>query len=225
MINIEPTISVSYSAITDANIAIRYLLTVPPIVALDFEVSSKYTQTERDEFKQILTSLTDPEDIRLMQQAIDANGLSHPSLTKITHLSLATSDKEGVVFIFNNNAIEKTVLHWVVTTSKKQIWHNASFDFKQIYYRTKRFPKNYEDTMLITKSILNHVENNKAEVGLKKLMGHLYGSWGLSEDYFTLEQMHNETVLKYAVTDACATFRAFQDLERYRNEIQNKGIL
>lgn len=220
-ITIEPSIQVEYEAITNAKKAALYLMSTPPIIALDFEVASKYTEDEKKELSEMLTTLTDPEDIRLTQQAVDSNGLSHPSLTKITHLSLATSDRNGIVFIFDNKELERIVLSWLVTTPKLQIWHNASFDFKQIYYHTGRFPKNYEDTLLLAKCILNHVENNKAEVGLKKLMGHLYGSWGLSEDYFTLEQMHNETVHRYAVTDACATFRCFQDLQKYRCENLN----
>lgn len=215
---IDPTIAVQYTAVTSASEAFSILHSCPSIVALDFEVASKYTIEEKKEFEEILVTLEDPEDIRLMQQAIHSDGLSHPSLTKITHLSLAYEDDKGFVFIFDNAAIERLILNWLVTTNRLQIWHNASFDFKQIFYRTGRFPKNYEDTMLMAKNILNHAENNKSEVGLKKLMGTLFGSWGLSEDYFTLEQMHNDTVLRYATTDACATFRCYTDLQKYRSE-------
>ena len=215
---IDSTIAVEYTAVNSASEAFSILYSCPQTIALDFEVASKYTDAEKQELAEIITTLEDPEDIRIMQQAIHSDGLSHPSLTKITHLSLAYEDAKGYVFIFDNKAIERVILNWLVSTNKLQIWHNASFDFKQIYYRTGKFPKNYEDTMLLAKCILNHAENNKSEVGLKKLMGTLYGSWGLSEDYFTLEQMHNETVLRYATTDACATFRCYSDLQKYRSE-------
>ena len=80
-----------------------------------------------------------------------------------------------------------------------------SYDFKHIYYYTKRFPINYEDTQILAKTLINHVNTFKAKTGLKELAGHMYGSWGISSDNFDLSRMYDEHVLKYAAIDSCAT--------------------
>ena len=110
------------------------------------------------------------------------------------------------------------ILHWLTNTTVSQIWHNASYDFRQIYYRTGKFPLNYEDTQLLAKGILNHVETFKAKTGLKELAGQWYGAWGISSDNFTIAQMFEEHVLLYAATDACATFKLWNSINSYLHQ-------
>lgn len=105
-----------------------------------------------------------------------------------------------------------------VSTTQQQIWHNASFDFRHLYYHTGKMPLNYEDTQLLAKTILNHVEVHKAQTGLKQLAGHKYGAWGLSEDNFTLEHMYDERMLLYAATDSCATYWLWESINRHIKE-------
>lgn len=91
----------------------------------------------------------------------------------------------------------------------------TTFDFKHIYYHTSQFPRNYEDTALLAKCLLNNVDINLATVGLKELAGKWYGSWSVSPDYFTKEQMYDPSLLLYAATDACATFKLWHSIQNH----------
>lgn len=99
-----------------------------------------------------------------------------------------------------------------------QYWTLTSYDFRQIHYRTGKFPLNYEDSQLKAKCILNHVETHKAKVGLKQLAGANYGDWGISADNFDVSQMYQPHVLKYAATDACATYWLWNSINTYIQE-------
>jgi len=90
----------------------------------------------------------------------------------------------------------------------------ASFDFKHIHYYTGRMPLNYEDTQIRAKCLINHVDTWKANTGLKQLAGHIYGDWGISSDNFTIDQMHEDHVIKYACIDACATYWLYNAISR-----------
>ena len=94
----------------------------------------------------------------------------------------------------------------------------SSYDFRQIHYRTGKFPLNYEDSQLKAKCILNHVETHKAKVGLKQLAGANYGDWGISADNFDVSQMYQPHVLKYAATDACACYWLWNSINTYIQE-------
>lgn len=141
---------------------------------------------------------------------LNATALDHCSHTTVTHCSIAISESEAYVFILDNDRIRDLVFNFLVTTEQVQILHNASFDFRHLYYYTKKFPKNYEDTALLTKTLVNHVETWRAGTKLKDLAGHWYGDWALSSDSFVLEQMYEPTMLKYSATDSCATYKLHQ---------------
>ena len=181
------------------------------LIACDFETAVGYSEEERE---YLLAVSKDPKVDYLEQKKAlsmyQATALDHPSHVDITHCSMATNDHEGTVFIFDNEDIARTVLSFLVETEAKQIWHNASFDFKHIWYHTGKMPKNYEDSAIFAKTLFNHVEPHKSSVGLKDLAGFRYGAWGISEDLFTKEQMYEDKMLLYAATDACATFWIFR---------------
>ena len=153
-------------------------------------------------------------DYHHLKQQIDSSGLSHPSLVRITHFSLAVSETEAYVVIITNPRIQAILLNWLVTTHITQIWHNLSFDGRLIYYHTRKFPPNYEDTQVLAKTILNHVNNQKSLTGLKHLMGYKYGSWAVSEDNFNQAQMFEEHVLHYAAIDACSTYALWNEIQQ-----------
>ena len=160
--------AVTHQQTNDAREALEWLNSITEsIIACDFEAASKYTDEEKEEFKKQLETAGRLEK-HILQQRIDSSGLSHPSLSRLTHMSLAYSETEAYVFIFDNQEIQDTVLDWVVTTPIKQVWHNASFVFRHIYYNTGRIPINYEDTQIFAKCILNHVDTYKANTGLKE---------------------------------------------------------
>lgn len=135
----------------------------------------------------------------------ESTGLAHPSQETLTHLAIGISETEAFVIIFAPG-VEGPVLDWLVTTEKKQIWHNLSFDAKYLIHRTGRFPKNYEDSQLLSWSYLNHADTFKAKVGLKGLAGHIYGAWAIAKDLFGIEHMYDPEMIEYAGTDGCATF-------------------
>lgn len=145
----------------------------------------------------------------------EATGLGHPSKETLTHLSFANSESHGRVIVFENKKIEQVVLNWLTTTKIPQIWHNASYDFKFIWHRTGKFPLVYEDTAILAKTITNHVNVFKSKVGLKELMGHYYGDWAVSSELFSLDNLKNETLIKYAAIDACATYKLWNQIQEY----------
>jgi hypothetical protein len=86
------------------------------------------------------------------------------------------------------------------------------FDFKHIFFNTKKLPKNFIDTQLLAKSILNDADSFRDRTGLKDLMAYAYGDWAVSKDDFTLEEMWEESMIRYAATDSCATVRLYKDI-------------
>jgi hypothetical protein len=209
------SIKVTYKSTGSAYRANQWLQSLPNLIACDFETAVKYTTEQIEQFKSELEQVnTNRQHIQLLAK-IEATALDHPSHVDLTHLQIAISPSEAYVFILDNKQILNRVLTFLTTTTIRQIWHNASFDFKHIHYHTGKFPIEYEDTALLAKSILNHRWPNLAKVGLKALAGKWYGNWAISPDHFTKNQMYDSNVLLYAATDACATYRLWQSLTNY----------
>lgn len=206
-------IIVNYDYTNDYDTANQWLQELPDLFAADFEVASKYTAKEKEVFKYRVDhrKLTD-EEYRLNLQALVSDGLSYPSLTVVTHLSVGWSDRDSKVIICDNDHIRNLVFSFLTTTTKRQIWHNASFDFKHIYYHTGKIPKNYIDTQLLAKCILNDADSLRDKTGLKELMAYAYGDWGISKENFTLEEMYDANMIRYAATDSPATYKLYQDI-------------
>lgn len=212
------TIQVNYQVTSNVNEADRWLrfLETQPLIACDFEVAIRYTSDELAYFQSIVDDESQPKLARIdARSKLQATALDHPSHTTLTHLSVAWSESNAYVFILDNVKITRRILYWLTHTEVKQVWHNLSFDARQIHYRTGLFPINYEDSQLAAKCILNHVETYKAKTGLKELAGHMFGDWGISADNFTLAQMYEPHVLKYAATDACACYWLWNSIQTY----------
>ena len=212
----QQPIKVTYKSTTSAYIANKWLHSLPDLIACDFEAAIKYTPEQLAEWQRQLNedTLTKLERKHL-ESLLSATALDHPSHVVITHLQIAISETESYVFILDNKKITNLILTFLTTTTKKQIWHNASYDFRLIYYFTGKMPLNYEDTAIRAKCILNHVETHQAKVGLKQLAGARYGAWAISPDHFTIDQMYDEKILLYAATDAAATYWLYQSINRY----------
>ena len=211
------TMQVSYKSTRNAYTASKFLDEIRqyPIIACDFEVAVKFTPAELQSMRDELA--TDPPKLRRIQleAALAATALDHPSYCTLTHCSIAISDHEAYVFILDNRSITNLILQFLVTTTQKQVWHNASFDFKHVYYHTSKFPLDYEDSQIFAKTLVNHVDTYKANTGLKELAGSAYGAWGISSDNFSLDAMYDEHVLRYSATDACATMWVWNGLLNY----------
>ena len=220
----ELVIPVSYKSTNSAIEASFWLRKLPPLIALDFETAPKWSDEDKAIIEASIPTLSTFEERRQALQRIASTGLSHPSLTQLTHMSLATSDRDAMVFIIDNIQLERFLMNWLVTTPIKQIWHNASFDFKLIYYRTGKFPLSYEDSQQYAKTIINHTDIFKARTGLKELMGHRYGPWGITEDHFNISQIYEPKVLLYAATDACATYALYTGMEASHGQTASTSL-
>lgn len=216
----EYPIKVDFEYTDNAFVAYKWLRALPNIFAVDFETASRYTIQEKEKFKVMLGVYKNTEDIRVTKQKIDSDGLSHPRFSCITHLSLGISSNEAKVIICNTEKMRKIVTNFLVTTDKKQIWHNAAFDFKHIEYMEHKIPKNFVDTKLLAKVLLNNANNALGGVGLKELMGYAYGPWSIAkENPFTQENIYNEKLIGYAAIDGAATYKLYKDIiEDLRNE-------
>lgn len=209
------TITVDFSWTDKTDEAAKWLkeLELYPCFAADFETAVRYSPEEIDFIRQISE---DPKqqyiEKKRAEALLAATALDHPAHVMPTHLSVAVSDSSSKVIVINSQEMFDLVLDFLVSTDTKQIWHKASYDFKLIYYYSGKMPKDYEDTQVFAKTILNHVEVSKATVGLKELAGAAYGNWGISDDNFTKEQMYDPLMLKYAATDSCATMWVYNKL-------------
>ena len=210
---ISTPIQVNYEYTNNLYKAKKWLQGLPDLFAADFEVASKFTIKEKEHIKYKLDNYPlKNESERVLLQQLTSNGLSHPSLTVITHLSVGWSDRNSYVIICDNPAIRNLVYQFLTTTPKQQLWHNAVFDFKHIFYHTGVLPSNYIDTQLLAKSILNDADSFKDRTSLKELMGYAYGDWAISKEDFTLEEMWSESMIKYAATDSPATYKLYHDI-------------
>ncbi len=222
----QTPIHVTYKSTSNAYTANQYLAEIQqhPLFAADFEIAIRYSPEELTAYKEEL--LSEPPKRRQieLQGILNATALDHPYHCTLTHLSIAISDHEAYVFILDNPKITRRVLQFLVTTTQKQVWHNATFDFKYVYYHTGKFPINYEDTQIFAKTLLNNTDNSKSLTGLKHLAGHVYGDWGISSDNFTTTSYYDEKMLRYAATDACATYWLYYSIFRHV-ESQNEDTM
>ena len=209
----EYPITVNYEYTNNLYKARQWLNNLPDLFAADFEIASKYTKKYKELLKYRLENqLLNNEQKRLLLQQITSDGLSHPSLTYITHLSIAWSDRDSYVIVCDTEQLRILVLDFLVSTNKTQLWHNSVFDFKHIFFHTSCLPNKYIDTQLLAKSLLNDADSFKDRTGLKELMAYAYGSWAVAKESFTLEEMWDENMLRYTATDPCATYKLYQDI-------------
>ena len=206
-------IQVNYEHTNNLYKAKKWLQGLPDLFAADFEAASKFTAKEKEHIKYKLDNyhLKD-ESERILLQQLTSDGLSHPSLTVVTHLSVGWSERDSYVIVCDNDHIRKFVFEFLITTDKTQLWHNSVFDFKHIFFHTSHLPNKYIDTQLLAKSLLNDADSFKDRTGLKELMSYAYGSWAVAKESFTLEEMWDENMLRYTATDPCATYKLYQDI-------------
>ena len=124
----ELSTTVNYQHTSNILTADRWLreLEQHPLIALDFEVAVRYTDTDLAHFQSIVDSLTSTNlERRNAQSKLRATALDHPSHTTITHLSAAWSETDAYVFILDNPCITKRILYWLTHTLTTQVWHNA----------------------------------------------------------------------------------------------------
>ena len=209
----EYPIKVNYEYTNNLYKAKQWLDNLPELFAADFEVASRFTLKEKELIKYRLDNYKlSFEERRVLLQQLTSDGLSHPSLTYITHLSVAWSNKDSYVIICDSESIRKLIFNFLSSCEKTQIWHNSVFDFKHINYNAGLLPRKYIDTQLLSKCLLNDANSFRDLTGLKELMQYKYGTWAISKDDFVLEEMWNSDTILYSATDSCSTFALYQDI-------------
>jgi len=212
-------IDVKYKTYSTTLSALQSLSDLPYTLALDFETQSLYSKEEREEAKQLLKEELDRPTERFCKLVADSSGLSFPSITKITHLNIAWSESEALVVVISNRQMEQAILDWIVTSDHHFIIHNSLFDLKQVYVKTGKLPKHYDDTQLLAKCYINHAETWKANTGLKVLMGDYYKpSWSLVKEDYDNPDLKKESFLMYCAIDACSTYKLWTQLQEEREE-------
>ena len=187
-----------------------------PLMSYDCEVRSKYSVRERAEAKELLKCCKEemlPEDTILCKLVANSSGLSYPAITKVTHFIFGLSETHSEIMVTDDPKVEQMILEWVADFTGKLIIHNSTFDLKIVYQRTGRLPIDYEDTQLLAKCYMNHVDTWKANTGLKELMGMYYDARWTEVDDYDVEDYKDEDFLRYCAIDGSATYKLWQQLQ------------
>jgi hypothetical protein len=206
-------ITVDYTTYSTTLSALQALRDIPHVVSLDFEVQSIYTNAEREEAKLLLKEELDRPTERLCKLVANSSGLSHPTITKITHMIVGLDEATAIVIIISNIQMEVAMLEWVVTSDHHFICHNASYDLKQVYVKTDRLPQKFDDTQLLAKTYINHCDVWRANTGLKELMAQYYDPRWINILGYDNEDLKNEAFLRYSAIDAAATMLLWKQLQ------------
>ena len=81
-----------------------------------------------------------------------------------------------------------------------------------VYHRTGSFPKDYEDTQQLAKSLINDANNYRSRTGLKLLVGSYYPpKWSMKEETdYEVKDLKDKDFLEYCSYDGscCITTMA-----------------
>lgn len=187
-----------------------------PILSFDTETRGLYTSEEREQAKENLKDKNISVSERALSLQVSENsGLSFPSLIRVTHFIFGLSEDESVIFVCNEMSMEKFIWNWVASYEGKLLIQNTLYDLKIMYNRIGKFPKDYEDTALLAKCLINNSDTWKAKVGLKDLMGSYYDpKWTLMKDYEP-DDLKDENFILYCSIDGAATMKLWNDLRAY----------
>jgi len=190
-------------------------------LSFDTEVRSLYNKDERSEAKKYLKEAkTDDYYYKQARVVSESSGLSYPEITETTHFILGISEDFSYIFVCRDHATEKFIWNKLAEYEGTIAVHNSLFDLKIMYERTGKLPKNFVDTALKVKCLINHVNIWKSKTGLKELMGSYYSpKWSLMDDYEP-EDLKNKDFLMYAAIDGAATFKLHsmidEELKNYK---------
>lgn len=190
------------------------------ILAFDTETRSVYEKDERQEAKDYLKD-SSPADKLYSQAMLVANssGLSYPSITRTTHFIFGESREKAHVVICDSYEVEMFIWNELAKYEGLLLVHNSLFDLKIMYERVGKLPKNYIDTALMVKCLINHVDIWKAKTSLKELMGVYYDpKWTLMNDYEP-ENLKLKSFIMYAAIDGAATFYLYELILEQLEEI------
>jgi len=212
-----------YTSTYNIRKGIKKLLATNDLMSFDTEVRSVYDKETRKEAKDYLKDVNTSDSLYKQAMLVkESSGLSFPSIVNTTHFIFGTSREESHIFVCNNPSIEMFIWEEIAKYEGTLLVHNSLFDLKIMYQRVKKLPKNFIDTSLLVKSMINHVDIWKAKVSLKELMGSYYDpKWVLMEDYEP-EDLKNKDFISYCAIDGAATMYLYElileELENAKTE-------
>ena len=188
------------------------------MISFDLETQSLYSLEQKAEAKDLLKGDLNYEDTKLCKLVARSSGLSNPRLIKATHFIFGISKSEAIICIANNRRTEEMIFNWLAKFKGKTIVWNSLFDLKIMYERVNSLPLDYEDPMLLLKSLVNDVDTWQAKVGLKDFMGHLYDPKWTMIDTYDIVNYKDEAFLRYCAIDGCATYYGWEIIQEKLND-------
>ena len=83
-----------------------------------------------------------------------------------------------------------------------------------MYQRVGELPIDYEDPMLLLKTLINDVNEWECKVGLKDFMGGYYNpKWSMLVDTYDIQDFKDKNFLEYCAIDGCSTYYAWELLQ------------
>ena len=189
-----------------------------PMISYDCETKALYSIEEKAEAKDLLKGDLSYEDKKLCKLVARSSGLSNPRLIKVTHFIFGLSKSESIICIANNRRTEIMIFNWLSKFKGKVLVWNSLFDLKIMYERVNVLPLDYEDPMLLLKSLINDVDEWQAKVGLKDFMGHLYDPKWTMIDTYDIVNYKDEAFLRYCAIDGAATYYGYEIIQERLNE-------
>ena len=140
------------------------LLAANKVMSFDVETRSIYDAEQREDAKEYLKELptSDPYYKQAMMVS-NSSGLSFPSLVRTTHFIFGENINKSHIFICTDDSLELYIWGMVAGYTGKWLIHNSLFDLRICYQKVGKLPKNYDDTMLMVKGLINHVNIYKAK--------------------------------------------------------------
>ncbi len=204
----------SYSSNYAITTALPKLLLSLPIMSFDTETRSVYDNDTRGKAKAYLKTIDSSDTLyRKAMLVQSSSGLSFPAITRATHFIFGESRSKAHVIVCDTE--EKEIMMWNLVAKYEGLLlvHNALYDLKIMYHKIGMLPKNYVDTSLMVKCLINHVNIWKAKVGLKEIMGDYYiARWALMNDYEP-DNLHEPSFIEYSGIDGCATYYLYEILQ------------
>jgi hypothetical protein len=204
-------LKVNYKTYSDFSTIKRVLneLTKYPLLSFDLEVRSIYNKAIRDKAKENLKEDTS------FHMVANSSGLSHPSLTKVTHIIFGISKTESIIFVTKTDSMVKYIFNHMLTmqNTTKFIIHNSQFDLKVFQFTIKKILTNYIDTQLLALTLINDTNDYKRKTGLKHLMGDYYNSAWTEDTDYEVEDLFNKAFLTYAAIDGASTMYLYEQLQ------------
>jgi len=183
-----------------------------PLLAVDTEVRSIYSNKEIKEAKELLKDTTNMsvEIVNELKLIAGSSGLSYPKITKVTHFILSYDKEHSYILLPSTPQEELRIWNWLAKFQGKVLVWNSLFDMKIMYERIQQLPIDLEDPMLMLRTLINDVDSWKCRTGLKEFVGSYYDpKWGMMEDY-TNENYKDVSFLQYCANDTSALLLAYE---------------